>query len=135
MRFLLKKRAIGQIEFGIIYGGIALLALCVAFFLPILSLLPSCVFNELTGFPCPTCGATRSIVHLAQGDITASFGMNPLIALCVIGAVLFFFYTLVTLLFDLPRLGMQATDREKNGIRAGAVLLLLLNWLYLAAYQ
>jgi hypothetical protein len=135
MRFLLKKKTLGQIEFGIIYGGIALLALCASFFLPVLSLVPSCVFHGLTGFPCPTCGATRSVVYLAHGDFTASFSMNPLVALCVICAVLYFFYTLIALFFDLPRMQVLATEREKSGIRAGAILLILLNWSYLVASQ
>lgn len=135
MRFLFKKRTAGQIEFGLLYGGIVLLALCAAFFLPILTLVPSCVFQGLTGLPCPTCGATRSIVHLAHGDIAASFGMNPLIALGGVGAVLFFVYTLVALLFDLPKIQVQATEREKNGMRIGALLLIFLNWSYLVVSQ
>jgi hypothetical protein len=131
MRLFFKKRTKGQIEFGIIYGGIALFALCTAHFFPVLTFLPSCVFSNLTGLPCPTCGSTRSIVHLAHGDIAASIAMNPLIALCFMAAALYFFYSLVTLLFDTPRMNMKVTDKEGNRVRTGVVLLVLVNWLYL----
>jgi hypothetical protein len=131
MRLVFKKRTSGQIEFGLVYGGIALLALCAARFLPVLTFLPSCPFNELTGIPCPTCGATRSVVHLAQGDILSSLGVNPLTSLCFIAAVLYFFYSLVTLVLSLPRADVILNDPEKSAVRAGAITLAFLNWTYL----
>jgi hypothetical protein len=121
----------GRTEFGIIYGGIALLAICVGRYLPVLTVAPSCVFKYLTGIPCPTCGATRSVMHLAQGDFFASFGMNPLVSLCFIIAALAFFYSLITLIVGIPRVGVILSDREKNFVRYGAVALILANWCYL----
>src|SRR5512143_2022666 len=104
MRLILQKRTQGRTEFGIIYGGIALLAIYVGRFVPVLSFAPSCVFKGLTGVPCPTCGATRSVVHLARGEFFASLGMNPLVSLCFVIAVLAFFYSLITLIVDIPRI-------------------------------
>jgi hypothetical protein len=131
MRLFLKKRTKGRIEFGILYGGIALLVLCAARFLPVLSFVPSCTFKGLTGLPCPTCGSTRSIVHLAHGELLSSLAMNPLTSICIIGSVLFFFYSLFTLTFDKARVGIALTDREKNIVRAGVLLLVFINWSYL----
>jgi hypothetical protein len=131
MRFVLRKRVPGKIEFGIIYGGIALLALFACRFLPVLAFAPSCVFKGLTGLPCPTCGATRSIVFLARGDITAAFFMNPLVGACAIAAVLFLLYSLFTLIFDVPRIGVALSENEKDLLRALVVLCVLVNWLYL----
>ncbi len=131
MRFVLNKRVPGRIEFGIIYGGIALLALFAGRFLPVLVFAPSCVFRRVTGLPCPTCGSTRSIVFLAQGDITSAFFMNPLVGACAIAAVLFLLYSLFTLVFDVPRIGVVLSESEKDRLRALVVLLVLLNWLYL----
>jgi len=131
MRVILKKRTQGRTEFGIIYGGIALLAICVGRFVPVLSFAPSCVFKGLTGVPCPTCGATRSVVHLASGEFFASFGMNPLVSLCFVTAALAFFYSLITLIVDIPRIGIILSDHEKNIVRSGAVALALVNWCYL----
>ncbi len=131
MRFVFKKRTAGQIEFGIIYGGIVLAVLCVARLLPVFSFIPSCAFKGLTGLPCPSCGSTRSVVHLAHGDIYAAFAMNPLAAVSFVAAVLFFLYSLVTLVFYLPRVSFVLTTREGNVIRVGAVVILVAQWVYL----
>ncbi len=131
MRVFFKERSPGQIEFGIIYGGIALLLLCAAWFQPIFTFLPSCAFRGLTGIPCPTCGSTRSVVHLAHGDIASSLAMNPLISLCFLAAVPYFFYSIITLTPHIPRLDVSLTEQEKNTARAGVIMLVLINWTYL----
>src|ERR1700682_4183697 len=40
--------------------------------------IPPCIFHQLTGQPCPMCGATRSFVALAHGDIARSVLLYPL---------------------------------------------------------
>lgn len=131
MRFILKQRTPGQIEFGIIYGGIAIFALCVAWFLPSFAFSPSCSFRALTGIPCPTCGSTRSVVHLAHGDIIASLSMNPLISMCFLAAVPYFFYSIMTLTPHFSRLYVSLTEHEKYAARYGIIILVLMNWIYL----
>jgi len=37
-----------------------------------------CLIKKMTGFPCPSCGVTRSIILLLQGEMCASLMMNPL---------------------------------------------------------
>jgi len=134
MHLVYKKRTNGQIEFGIVYGGIALLALCAARFLPVLAFLPSCPIHDLTGLPCPTCGSSRSIVYLAQGNILSSLMINPLAALCVIAAILYFLYSLVAFALGFSKINIQNTEREKNIIRICALSLILANWLYLGVH-
>jgi len=131
MRISLKQRTPGQIEFGVIYGGIGLLALLAGRFLPIMGLLPACIFKGLTGLPCPTCGSTRSVVHLSHGDVSASLFTNPLTASVFIAAALFFGYSVVTLLFPIPRLVLSLSEREKTWSRGIAAALVLTNWIYL----
>jgi hypothetical protein len=42
------------------------------------SAIPSvCLFKEVTGLPCPSCGTTRSLLLLAHGRFRDSFMMNP----------------------------------------------------------
>ncbi len=36
-----------------------------------------CLFKEVTGLPCPSCGTTRSLLLLVQGDFRGSLMMNP----------------------------------------------------------
>jgi hypothetical protein len=131
MRLFLKKRAADQIEFGIIYGGIALVMLGAGRSQTILSFAPGCAFKGLTGIPCLTCGSTRAAVHLSHGEFLSAFVMNPLTTLCLISAVFYFFYSLVSAAFDLPRISVLLTDNEKKAIKAGVVVLLLVQWVYL----
>ncbi|GAB18599.1 hypothetical protein GOEFS_059_00330 [Gordonia effusa NBRC 100432] len=35
-----------------------------------------CPFREMTGWPCPACGLTRSFVMLAHGDVSQAFSFN-----------------------------------------------------------
>ena len=37
-----------------------------------------CLFNKIVGFPCPTCGLTRSLYSLTAGNLTQSIKFNPL---------------------------------------------------------
>ena len=131
MRTFLEKRTPGRIEFGIIYGSIALLALCAARLPSIITFSPSCAFKGLTGIPCPTCGSTRAVLHLSHGDFLAALVFNPLTSLCFLAAVLYFLYSLVTLAPGIPRIGLAFSKEEKNALRTGAVMLALINWFYL----
>ena len=131
MHLTLKKRASGDIVFGLIYGTIAILALIAVRVLPVLELMPLCVFRAFTGIPCPTCGATRSMVHLAHGNLAASVVMNPAIPLLMFAALLMFAHD-VAALFSGSRISLALTPREATLIRAGAVVVLLANWTYLA---
>jgi hypothetical protein len=131
MRIVFGKRSPGQVEFGLIYGGIALLALCAARVFPALSFFPSCALKGLFGISCPTCGSTRAVVHLAHGDLFEALAMNPLITLSFIVAVLLFLYSLVALALDLSRIGLQLSTREGSAVRVAAIGLVLAQWVYL----
>jgi hypothetical protein len=37
-----------------------------------------CLFKSATGIPCPSCGITRSVLLLFQGDIANAAWINPL---------------------------------------------------------
>lgn len=37
-----------------------------------------CLIKNVTGFPCPSCGITRSLLTLISGDIFLAFMINPL---------------------------------------------------------
>jgi hypothetical protein len=131
MQIVLNKRTPGGIEFGIIYGGIVLLALLAGRFLPVLAIAPSCAFKALTGMPCPTCGSTRSIVYLSHGEVASAFFMNPLVLAAALAALVYLFYSLFTFFFVVPRIVVALSGKEKDRIRYLAVLIILGNWLYL----
>jgi hypothetical protein len=56
-----------------------------------------CPFKLLTGFPCPSCGITKSIVYFYQGDILKSISYH------ILGPAVVFFcvLTIVLLLVEL----------------------------------
>lgn len=37
-----------------------------------------CIVKHTTGIPCPSCGTTRSVVAVLQGDMHAALTLNPL---------------------------------------------------------
>jgi hypothetical protein len=82
-----------------------------------------CAFQVVTGRPCPGCGMTRAMLHLAQGDVVGSLRMHP------VGIVLagLFFAALAATGYGL----VTGTDPflqflERRGMRLGGVMLVLL---------
>jgi hypothetical protein len=57
--------------------------------------------------------------------------MNPLTTLCLMSAVLYFIYGLMSAAFQLPRISLLFTDKERTIMRAGVVMLLIVQWAYL----
>jgi len=131
MRLTVQQPASGQIELGIIFGTIAILALIVARVLPVQDILPPCPFRTVTGIPCPSCGTTRSLVHLAHGDIADSFILNPLFSLAMITALFLFIARSMCLPFSRSSITLTHTHREGTLLRAGMAGLFLANWIYL----
>lgn len=41
-------------------------------------LLVPCIFEMLTGLPCPFCGMTTSLAHMARGEVAAAFATHVL---------------------------------------------------------
>jgi hypothetical protein len=93
---------------------------------------PECTWKNLTGIPCPGCGATRTVRHVMDGAIPDAFLMNPLFFAVAVGVAIYDVYAAVVLAFGLPRLRFESLP-EWSGlpIRVGAVALVLGNWLWL----
>lgn len=49
-----------------------------------------CPVLAVTGLPCPSCGGTRAVLHLAAGDVGAAVASNPGVTLLalVVGALI-----------------------------------------------
>jgi Protein of unknown function (DUF2752) len=131
MRLTVQQRTSGQIELGIIFGTIAMLALVFARVLPVQEILPPCLFRAVTGIPCPSCGTTRSLVHLAHGDIAGSLILNPLFSLAMIAALFLLFARLTFLPFNRSMITLTHSGREGTLLRAGMAVIFLANWIYL----
>jgi hypothetical protein len=94
-----------------------------------------CWFKERLGFPCPTCGMTRSVLLTLQGEFAEAVRLNPAGLLLVFGLVLFSL-ALLFLMFYRQRRTSLAAGAVHRRIRLGAsvygsllVVVLFAHWL------
>jgi hypothetical protein len=114
-----------------VWGPIAVLIIATAGFLKnIVPFLPNCVFHEITGFPCPTCGGTRSLIALSRFDLANSFMCNPLVAMFAIGLMIFSLLFLIGAVTK-KSFKIALTERWKKAIRYAVIDLFVFNWLFL----
>jgi Protein of unknown function (DUF2752) len=95
---------------------------------------PHCLFHDLTGRPCVTCGMTRSAIQFFDGHFLTALEWNPLIFFTLCGLAIFNAYALVVLVGRAPRLRLQFTSSGKMVGRITAVALLTSNWIYLLVH-
>ena len=93
---------------------------------------PFCPLHALTGIPCPTCGMTRGLVCLLQGQIEEALLFNPLMMVALLSALLYLLYAGVVVIGRLPRLRWEPLSQTAAiCVRIGVVLLIAVNWIYL----
>lgn len=95
---------------------------------------PACVFHQLTGLPCLTCGMTRCAMQFFHGHFLAALKWNPLVFALLCGVIAFDVYALLVLVTRTPRLRIASCQAEKRYARAIIVLALALNWAYLIGH-
>ena len=136
----MRLKLVGRDEIGLdhelIWSSVAALSLVAGLLLlalpPARLLLTACPFKAITGYPCASCGATRSLLALLEGDVATSFAMNPLFALIYVAAAAFALYGFVVVAFGLPRLRLSVSAR---GLRLALAVCVpaavCANWAYL----
>ncbi|HEX4653361.1 MAG TPA: DUF2752 domain-containing protein [Candidatus Udaeobacter sp.] len=93
---------------------------------------PACVFHQLTGLPCLTCGMTRCAIQFFHGHFLAAFQWNPFVFAVLCGVIFFDAYALVTVAARTPRLRIHfSTQRAKRFVRVSVISAFALNWMYL----
>ena len=93
---------------------------------------PSCLFHDLTGRPCMTCGMTRSAIQFFHGHFLGAIQWNPLVFAALCGLSIFNAYALIVLATRAPRLRIALWTRaEKQYARIIVIAALTLNWAYL----
>jgi hypothetical protein len=116
------EHQLAWVWFGLVLASIALVPL----WNQAAGLLQPCPFRSLTSIPCPTCGATRGVLALAEGRITDAIVFNPLIAA---SALLFLAGGIAAPLWawstgKVPKISIPIPI----SIRVGIVLLIATNW-------
>jgi hypothetical protein len=96
---------------------------------------PYCVFHQLTGLPCVTCGMTRSAIAFFHGRLIEAWNWNPLVFASLCGLSIFDIYAFAVLATAAPRLRINFyVPGAKNYARATVIAALALNWIYLLAH-
>jgi len=91
-----------------------------------------CLIKQVTNVPCPSCGTTRSVMAMIEGDFVSSFHWNPLGWL--VGSMMFIIPLWIT--FDLIcKKGSfmhtyQTTESwfKSKWVAGPAIALVLANW-------
>jgi len=93
-----------------------------------------CLFKNITGLPCPSCGATRSLACILHGQLLAGLYWNPIGLLLLAGMIII----PVLLVYDLLKskntyltlyTRLEQFMRRKP-VMYTAICLLLINWLW-----
>jgi len=123
----------GEIDHELIWLSVSVLSLTAAALWLALGLpWPICVFHELTGLPCVTCGMTRCAIQFFHGHFLAALKWNPLVFAFLCGVIAFDLYALVVIVTRAPRLRIYvSTARAKTLVRISLISALVLNWTYL----
>jgi hypothetical protein len=92
---------------------------------------PVCVFHELTGLPCLTCGMTRCAIQFFHGHFLAALKWNPLVFGLLCGVIAYDLYAFTSLATRAPRLRIAFGEAQKKYLRIIVISALALNWIYL----
>jgi len=111
---------------GLTWGAIALAAVLLApLAVSLAPLLPVCLFRDLTGLPCPTCGTAHAALALARLDLPHAIAFNPLAAL---GALLFLLGGAAAALASLAGRPLPEPRLSGWAPRSAAFLAVVANW-------
>ena len=92
---------------------------------------PVCVFHQLTGLPCVTCGMTRCAIQFFHGHFLAALKWNPLVFGLLCGVAAYDLYAFTSLATRAPRIRIAFGETQKKYLRIIVISALALNWIYL----
>ena len=133
MQFRVRRLAQGEVDHELIWLSASVSSVIVAAaWLAIGLPWPVCIFHELTGLPCMTCGMTRCAIQFFHGHFVAALKWNPLIFTLLCGVIAFDLYAFATLTMRVPRLRIHvSTKRANTFLRVSVISAIALNWIYL----
>lgn len=93
-----------------------------------------CLFKNISGIPCPSCGTTRSIIKLLEGDFNTAVYINPLGVAVFILLVIFTVLLLIEITGkkrNLPLLAARINNYIRRPIYAiPLICLMTVNWVW-----
>ncbi|MFN2542172.1 MAG: DUF2752 domain-containing protein [Chthoniobacterales bacterium] len=137
MRFTLRQLKPQELDHELIWLSVSLgsLALAVAWLVAGLPW-PHCLFHDLTGLPCLTCGATRATIEFFHAHPVAALRWNPLVfgLLCALTLYDVYAFSMITLRAPRLRLALPSVAAKKYA-RLLVIAALALNWIYLLSHR
>jgi hypothetical protein len=135
MRLRIRRLAPGEFDHELLWLSVSLSTLLLAAGWLATGLpWPRCIFHEITGLPCVTCGMTRSAIAFFQGHFLAALKWNPLVFVFLFGAMVFDLYAFAVLVTRSPRLRVVFGQAERKYGRGAVICALALNWIYLLSH-
>ncbi len=93
-----------------------------------------CIIKNVTGYACPSCGATRAVSLLLEGKITASLLLNPFGIVIAIIMTVFPVWVLTDVILKKDSFFKAYKKSEiilkKPWLASVLILLVLLNWIW-----
>ena len=93
-----------------------------------------CIIKNVTGIPCPSCGTTRAVELLLQGNVLASLQMNPFGILVTLMMTIVPFWISFDLIFKKDTFYKSYIKIEKTiqikWLAVILILLVILNWIW-----
>src|SRR5947207_15703808 len=136
MRVMARRLGSNDLDHELIWLGVSSISLaCAATWFALGLPWPRCLFHDLTGLPCITCGATRSAIQFFHGHFVAAWKWNPVVFIALCALSIFNTYTFLVLVLRAPRLRIEfQTTAERKYARILVVAALALNWVYLLSH-
>src|SRR5713101_495204 len=133
MRLIVRRLDPSELNYELIWLSVSIGSLaCAAAWLGLGLPWPICAFHSLTGYPCATCGATRSAIEFFHGHFLNAWRWNPLAFVSYCALSIFNVYAAIILVTRAPRLRLiDVTSTGKNLVRLFVIASLALNWIYL----
>jgi len=94
-----------------------------------------CLLKKLTGVPCFFCGSTRAAMALLRGGVSEAIHIQPLMAPLMLLAIPLGGAWVASAVFLRRVPSIRLTRLETHIAIAGALLLLLLNWVWLIQHN
>lgn len=135
MQVVARRLQRGDIDHELIWLSVSVVSLTsAALWLALGFPWPICVFHQLTGLPCLTCGMTRCGIEFFHAHFLAALKWNPLVFAFLWGVIAFDLYAFAVIALRTPRLRILFRQAEKKYARGVLVAALALNWFYLVSH-